>query len=120
MLHSVFHVFLYPQIADFGMCRENMRPGATTTTFCGTPDYIAPEIILCHPYDKSVDWWSFGVLVFEMIAGTPPFDGEEEEELYQNIISAPVRRSRHLTGDAQSAVHGVKGIFFFFLSTNNR
>ena len=78
------------KIADFGMCKEDIIDGATARTFCGTPDYIAPEIVQGHPYNKSVDWWSFGVLCYEMLVGHPPFDGNDEEELFAAILTQTI------------------------------
>uniref|UniRef100_A0AAR2IMS3 Protein kinase C n=1 Tax=Pygocentrus nattereri TaxID=42514 RepID=A0AAR2IMS3_PYGNA len=73
------------KIADFGMCKENMVGENRATTFCGTPDYIAPEILLGQRYTFSVDWWSFGVLVYEMLIGQSPFQGDDEDELFESI-----------------------------------
>lgn len=73
------------KIADFGMCKDRMSPGETTLTFCGTPDYIAPEILQEQEYDSSVDWWAMGVLMYEMMAGQPPFEADTEEELFESI-----------------------------------
>lgn len=100
LLTSEGHV----KIADFGMCKENIGPNTLTTTFCGTPDYIAPEIINGKSYGISVDWWSFGVLCYEMLIGQSPFQGEDEDDLFQSICNDPIDYPRWLTKDAINLV----------------
>ncbi|KAL0962836.1 hypothetical protein UPYG_G00346140 [Umbra pygmaea] len=97
LLDSEGHI----KIADFGMCKENMQADARTATFCGTPDYIAPEILLGQKYGISVDWWSFGVLLYEMLIGQSPFHGHDEEELFQSIRTDDPCYPRWLTKDAR-------------------
>ena len=89
------------KIADFGMCKENIRGEELASTFCGTPDYIAPEIIKRQPYNKSVDWWAFGILLYEMLCGVAPFDGDDEEDLFGSILMKNVTYPRQLTKEAR-------------------
>ena len=59
----------YVKIADFGLCKEGMGFGDRTGTFCGTPEFLAPEVLTEPTYTRAVDWWGLGVLIFEMLVG---------------------------------------------------
>uniref|UniRef100_H3BXQ6 Protein kinase C n=1 Tax=Tetraodon nigroviridis TaxID=99883 RepID=H3BXQ6_TETNG len=90
------------KLADFGMCKEGILNGITTTTFCGTPDYIAPEILQELDYGPSVDWWALGVLMYEMMAGQPPFEADNEDDLFESILHDDVLYPVWLSKEAVS------------------
>ena len=67
-----------------------MRMLICGSAFCGTPEYLAPELLLGQGYDKSVDWWTLGVLLYEMLTGLPPYYDENTNEMYRKILSEPL------------------------------
>ncbi|EDQ89597.1 uncharacterized protein MONBRDRAFT_25109 [Monosiga brevicollis MX1] len=91
-------------IADMGMAKEDISASNRATTFCGTPDYIAPEIINGQSYDFSVDYWALGVLLYEMLVGEAPFGGDDDDELFQAILDNDVHYPRHLSSSASDLV----------------
>lgn len=76
-------------MTDFGLSKEGLQAkDSRTATFCGTPEYLAPEVIKGEEYTKAIDWWSVGTLIYEMMTGLPPFYTEDEENMYHKIMTA--------------------------------
>ncbi|CAF4611601.1 unnamed protein product, partial [Rotaria magnacalcarata] len=105
------------KLTDYGMCKEGLdfKRDERTSTFCGTPNYLAPEMLRNHDYNFSVDWWALGVLMFEMMAGRSPFeivgsaenpDLNTEDRLFQVILEQPIRIPRSLTVKAKNVLEG--------------
>ncbi|TVY13690.1 cAMP-dependent protein kinase type 2 [Lachnellula arida] len=87
------------KITDFGFAK---RVPDITWTLCGTPDYLAPEVVSSKGYNKSVDWWSLGILIFEMLCGFTPFwDGGSPMKIYENILKGRVKYPPYIHPDAQ-------------------
>lgn len=77
------------RLTDFGLSKEGVRDHSTgANSFCGTPEYIAPEVILRQGHGRAVDWWSTGALLFEMLAGLPPFYSKNREQMFEKIMRA--------------------------------
>jgi len=77
------------QVTDFGLSKEGLFNSEDRTgTFCGTPEYLAPEVLEGKGYGKAVDWWSYGTLMFEMLVGLPPFYCEDVQQMYTKIMTA--------------------------------
>ena len=80
----------YLRLADFGMAKK-LKDDEKAMSFCGTPEYLAPEIITMEGHDKNADWWSFGILLFEMLCGLPPFYVENLDKMYEMIKTSSVK-----------------------------
>jgi len=94
--NALFDAAGYLKLSDFGFAKEFLHDhdedagteDARTFTLCGTPDYLAPEIVLSQGHDKAVDFWSLGVLAYELLYANTPFAAETQSELFQNILQA--------------------------------
>lgn len=97
------------KLLDFGMSKQLECADLKTNTFCGTPNYISPEIIrnTVSGYSFSVDWWSLGVLTFEMLAGYSPFMSDDDEKLYKMILDEDVKLPKFLSEEAKSFLDGL-------------
>jgi len=76
------------KIADFGLSKDFSQEQLQTS--CGTPDYVAPEVLMGEPYDMGVDIWSIGVITYVLLCGFPPFYGDTQKDLFEMILSARV------------------------------
>ncbi|KDO34603.1 AGC/PKA protein kinase [Saprolegnia parasitica CBS 223.65] len=89
------------KITDFGFAK---RVAFKTYTLCGTPEYIAPEVLLNKGHGKGVDWWTMGILIYEMLAGQPPFCDDDPMGIYQQILSGKINFPRYFDRNAKALI----------------
>ncbi|KAJ3082997.1 Serine/threonine kinase, partial [Physocladia obscura] len=95
------------KVADYGICKENMPYGMFTRTYCGTPDYMAPEILSQNKYTRAVDWWSFGILIYVMLVGRYPFHGDDENDILEAILNDAIEYPSNMPKDTLSLIQGL-------------
>jgi serine/threonine protein kinase len=90
------------RLTDFGLSKEHFEEGQAMTTFVGTTEYLAPEVLKQKGYGKEVDWWSLGVLIFEMLTGCPPFYSKNRQMTFRMILSAELNIPEWISTPAKS------------------
>uniref|UniRef100_A0A3Q2Y1H1 Ribosomal protein S6 kinase n=1 Tax=Hippocampus comes TaxID=109280 RepID=A0A3Q2Y1H1_HIPCM len=94
-------------LPDFGLCKEGIDHHEKAYSFCGTVEYMAPEVVNRVGHTHSADWWSFGVLMFEMLTGSLPFHGKDRKETMSMILKARLGMPQFLSAEAQSLLRAL-------------
>lgn len=90
------------RLTDFGLSKESVYgPSSGASSFCGTPEYIAPEVLKRQGHGRAVDWWSLGALLFEMITGLPPFYSRNRETMFDKIMKAELTFPQFMSEESQ-------------------
>lgn len=105
----------YIKLTDFGLSKQNISDNHSAKSFCGTPEYFAPEVIENSGHGKAVDWWSLGAIIYEMLVGLPPFYHKDREQLYQNIKKIKVEYPEHLSNKVISLLKVMRILNRLFL-----
>ncbi|KAJ4944758.1 hypothetical protein JOQ06_013298 [Pogonophryne albipinna] len=100
MLNHQGHI----KLTDFGLCKESIHDGTVTHTFCGTIEYMAPEILTRSGHNRAVDWWSLGALMYDMMTGSPPFTAENRKKTMDKILKCKINLPPYLTIDARDLI----------------
>ncbi|TRY99320.1 hypothetical protein DNTS_029686 [Danionella cerebrum] len=95
------------KLTDFGLCKEAIDHEKKAYSFCGTVEYMAPEVVNRQGHIHSADWWSFGVLMFEMLTGSLPFQGKDRKETMNLILKARLGMPQFLSAEAQSLLRAL-------------
>lgn len=90
------------KLTDFGLCKESIQDGGVTHTFCGTVEYMAPEILMRTGHGKAVDWWSLGALMYDMLTGSPPFTSTNRKKTIEKILKSKLNFPPYLTNEARN------------------
>jgi serine/threonine protein kinase len=92
-------------LTDFGLSKVSVDE--KTNTVCGTVEYMAPEVLMEMHYDQTVDWWSLGVLMYDMLTGSPPFGGSNRKKTMENILKKKLNLPYYMTPDAKDILNRV-------------